>query len=79
MSDKKQTPPPAATTPKKPRGLDRELQAMARIDRILAELDGDETKRVIEWLRGRNSRKMYGYPEPSQPEGGDVAPKESAA
>jgi hypothetical protein len=32
---------------------DPELQAMARIDRILAELDGNQQRRVVEWIRDR--------------------------
>lgn len=42
----------AADAPKK-RGLDPELQAMAKIDRILAELDDKQKSRVLTWLVAR--------------------------
>lgn len=32
------------------RGLDPELQAMAKIDRILSELSRDEKERVVNWV-----------------------------
>jgi len=35
------------------RGLDPELQAMAKIDRILAEFDEEEQSRIMIWLNGR--------------------------
>jgi hypothetical protein len=42
-------------TPKTRRGLDPEIQAMARLDRIMSELDAQEAHRALEWLRGRYS------------------------
>lgn len=70
---------PAASEPgtaKPKRGLDSELQTMAKIDRLLADLDPDATKRVIAWLTDRNQRKMYGHAEPSSdPVAAEVAPE----
>lgn len=42
--------PPRATA----RGLCPELQAMARIDRILSELSAPEVARIVSWLVARN-------------------------
>ncbi len=39
--------------PKPRRGLDPELQAMAKLERIIAELPEDATQRVLCWLMGR--------------------------
>lgn len=35
------------------RGLDPEIQALARLDRILSELDPDQAVRALAWLDGR--------------------------
>ncbi len=63
------------TTAEKPaktrRGVDAELQAMAKVDRIIADLSSEQQSRVIEWLRSRfNSRHTVaytgGHPEPGK-------------
>jgi hypothetical protein len=41
-------------TPPKRRGIDAELQTMARIDRELAPLDDATTERVLDWLASRH-------------------------
>lgn len=54
------------TEPEKPRKpkpkLDEELQAMARIDRLLSELSDEASYRVIGWLRDRHP-----YSKPAEP------------
>ena len=40
-------------TPKK-RGLDPELQVMAKIDRMLSELQLEQIGRVLSWLNSRH-------------------------
>jgi hypothetical protein len=42
--------PASARTKRSP---DPEIQAMARIDRLLAELDSDSQQRIISWLASR--------------------------
>lgn len=44
--------------PKARRGLDSELQTMAKIDRLLAELDIDQQHRVMDWLHDRYGRPV---------------------
>jgi hypothetical protein len=53
-SPAEQLPPVVLQRARKPMPrTDPELQAMARIDRILAELDGNQQRRVVEWIRDR--------------------------
>jgi hypothetical protein len=53
-SPAEQGPPIALQRARKPMPrTDPELQAMARIDRILADLDGNQQRRVVEWIRDR--------------------------
>jgi len=49
------TKTPATTEQPKarPRGLDPELQTMARIDRLLAGLKPAEARRVLQWIVDR--------------------------
>jgi hypothetical protein len=57
--DRNQPPEPAPR--KTPRGLDPELQAMAKIDRIMAELDNGETEAlVIQWFLSKYVQKYGG-------------------
>jgi hypothetical protein len=55
-------PPPNATRPR----LDPELQAMAKLDRIIAELPTRESvERVLAWLNSRYSSRSAADAEPS--------------
>lgn len=58
MNDKKPrelTLPPVEAAKPKPRGLDPELQAMAKIDRILGELSDNAATRIMAWLVARRT------------------------
>lgn len=73
MADpKKTTAPPAEAKPK--RKVNAELQALARIDRILAELTEEQADRVTTFLRSKYFPANYtrpapvGVPEPTKPE-----------
>lgn len=35
------------------RGIDPEIQALARLDRILADLEPEQAVRALQWLEGR--------------------------
>lgn len=45
-----------STPAKKKRGLDEELQTMARIDRLLCDLEPAQVARVLAWLNGKHAR-----------------------
>lgn len=53
MSKTKTEAPAAADQTTNRRGLDPELQAMAKLDRIMAELPDHATGRVLAWIIGR--------------------------
>lgn len=51
------------------RGMDVELQAMARLDRILAELSPPSIGRVLAWLNSRYDERCGDYQDkgPAEP------------
>ena len=56
-----ETIPPAKEDKPQPRArMDAELQAMAKIDRILSELPGPTNARVVRWLSDRYSSPRTG-------------------
>lgn len=63
MADPKKTTPPPAEKPKRKPNM--ELQALARIDRILAELTEEQADRVTTFLRSKYFPANYTRPVPN--------------
>lgn len=53
----------AESVPEKRRGLDEEIQALARLDKILAVMDDKLRKRCLAWINSRYGDADNGHRE----------------